>query len=190
MNKECAIMSRVTKCVFVALLSAGLLGWFLEVSVGAQAIEAKIGYIDSQRIFAEYRETQEAERLYKLEVDKWKADAAAKEQEIARLREELQAQSLMLSDEKQREKKLELDRKLEEYQRFVAEIFGEEGTAARRNRELTQPIVDKINKILEQLSENEGYTLVFDVANANIVYAKKELDLTDRVLEELNKVGQ
>jgi len=62
----------------------------------ARAQEVKIGYIDSQRIFAEFRETQEAEKLYKKEVEKWKADAAVKEQEIAKLQEELRAQSLML----------------------------------------------------------------------------------------------
>jgi outer membrane protein len=112
------------------------------------------------------------------------------EQEIARLQEELRAQSLMLSEEKQKEKKLELDKKLEDYQRFVAETFGEEGIAAQRNRELTQPIVDRINRILEKMSEEEGFSMVFDIANANIVYAKKEFDLTERVLQELNQVGQ
>lgn len=172
------------------LLVSGFLASLAWTPSSAQEFKLKIGYVDSQRIFSEYRETQEAERVYKQEVDRWKAEAAAKEQEIVKLREELQAQSLMLSEEKQREKKLELDRKLEGYQRFVAEIFGEEGTAAKRNKELTQPIVEKINKILEQLSEADGYSLVFDIANANIVYAKKEFDLTERVLEELNKVGQ
>ncbi len=159
------------------------------VTAFAQDVTIKIGYIDSQRIFAEYRETQEAELVYKKEVDQWKAEAAAMEQEIARLQEELRAQSLMLSEEKKRERQLELDRKLEEYQRFVADTFGDDGIAARRNRELTQPIVDKINQILEGFSETEGYGLVFDIANANIVYAKKDFDLTDRVLEELNRVG-
>ncbi|UCG53308.1 MAG: OmpH family outer membrane protein [Candidatus Latescibacterota bacterium] len=160
------------------------------LSTGLNAQDLKIGYIDSQRIFAEYRETVEAEQIYKKEVDQWKAEATTMEQEIARLQEELRAQSLMLSEEKQKEKKLELDKKLQDYQKFVADTFGEEGVAARRNRELTQPIVDKINRILERFSEEEGYSLVFDVANANIVYAKKEFDLTDRVLEELNKLGQ
>jgi outer membrane protein len=182
-------MTRMIRRGAAALLISGFLAVFLCAPSGAQEFQVKIGYVDSQRIFDEYRETQEAERLYKQEVDRWKAEAAAKEQEIVKLREELQAQSLMLSEEKQREKKLELDRKLEDYQNFVAEIFGEDGTAARRNKELTQPIVDKINRILEQLSEAEGYSLVFDIANANIVYAKKDFDLTERVLEELNKVG-
>jgi outer membrane protein len=168
--------------LFAAVLATG--------AARAQDITLKIGYIDSQRIFAEYRDTQEAEKVYKKEVEQWKAQAGTKEQEIAKLQEELRAQSLMLSEEKQKEKKLEIDKKVEEYQRFMAETFGDEGIAAKRNRELTQPIVEKINKILERLSEEDGYTLVFDIANANIVYAKKEFDLTERVLTELNKVGQ
>jgi outer membrane protein len=153
----------------------------------SQGQELKFGYIDSQRIFLEYKETQEAERQYKKEVDVWKAQAATMEQEIVKLQDELRAQSLMLSEEKQREKKLEYDKKVEDYQRFMADTFGEEGRAARRNKELTQPIVDKITKILEKMAETEGYTMVFDISNANIVYANKTLDLTDMVLAELNR---
>jgi outer membrane protein len=179
-----SITQRLSIAFVLAVFIAGFAGSL------ARAQELKIGYIDSQRIFAEFRETQEAEKVYKKEVEQWKAEAATKEQEIAKLQEELRSQSLMLSEEKQKEKKLEIDRKLEEYQKFVADTFGEEGIAAKRNRELTQPIVERINKILETLSATDGYSIVFDVANANIVYAKKELDLTDRVLEELNKVGQ
>jgi outer membrane protein len=177
----------MTQRVFWSILFAAVLA---TGAARAQDITLKIGYIDSQRIFAEYRDTQEAEKVYKKEVEQWKAQAGTKEQEIAKLQEELRAQSLMLSEEKQKEKKLEIDKKVEEYQRFMAETFGDEGIAAKRNRELTQPIVEKINKILERLSEEDGYTLVFDIANANIVYAKKEFDLTERVLTELNKVGQ
>jgi outer membrane protein len=166
--------------VVVAVMAAGL----ASASYGQ---ELKFGYIDSQRIFLEYKETQEAERQYKKEVETWKAQAATMEQEIVKLQDELRAQSLMLSEEKQREKKLEYDKKLEEYQRFMADTFGDEGRAARRNKELTQPIVDKITKILEKMAETEGYTMVFDIANANIVYANKQLDLTDLVLVELNR---
>ncbi|MFQ5511401.1 MAG: OmpH family outer membrane protein [Candidatus Krumholzibacteriia bacterium] len=153
-------------------------------------VELKIGYIDSQRIFAEFKETQDVERLYKKEVDAWKAQAQVMEQEIVKIQDELRAQALMLSEEKQREKKLALDKKLADYQRFMADVFGENGTAAKRNQELTQPIVNKINQILERMSEEQGYTLVFDISNANIVYANKDFDLTDMVLQELNKPGQ
>jgi len=155
--------------------------------VSALAQELKIGYIDSIKIFAEYRETQDAERQYRQEVDAWTAEKTRREQDILKLREELQAQSLMLSEEKKQEKRLELERMTQEYERFMQETFGNEGLAAKRNKELTQPIVDKINKILEGIAKERGLLLVFDVANADVVYADKSLDLTSVVLTKLNQ---
>jgi outer membrane protein len=172
--------------IIAALLVTVVIVPLTAISLLAQ--EAKIGYIDSIKIFADYRETQEAERLYRQEVDQWTAQKQQKEQEIVKLREELQAQSLMLSEEKKAEKKLELDRKMAEYEQFMQETFGDDGLAARRNKELTQPIVEKINTILEELGKEQGYTIIFDVANANIVYADKTLDLTDVVLTKLNQM--
>lgn len=151
------------------------------------AEEVKMGYIDTVKIFAEYKETIEAEEIYKKEVEAWKKRATEMEQEIAQLREEIQSQSLMLSEEKLAEKKLTLEQQFKEYQQYMTDIFGDEGEAARRNKELTQPIVEKINVVIAEIAEDEAYTIIFDAAQANIVYAKKALDLTDRVLEELSK---
>jgi len=174
------------KKMIVVILIAAIMVPVSAISLLAQ--DVKIGYIDSIKIFAEYSETQEAERLYRLEVDQWTAQKQRTEQEIVRLRDELQAQSLMLSEEKKAEKKLELDRKMAEYEQFMAETFGDDGLAARRNKELTQPIVEKINSILEDLGKELGYTMIFDVANANVVYADKTLDLTEVVLTKLNEL--
>jgi len=156
-------------------------------AISSLAQDIKIGYIDSIKILADYQGTQEAERLYRQEVDAWTADKEKREQEIVRLQEELRAQSLMLSEEKKQEKRLELEKQMQTYQRFMEETFGDNGLAAKRNKELTQPIVDKINKILEDLAKEQGYLLVFDVANADIVYADKSLDLTEVVLTKLKE---
>lgn len=164
-----------------------LAAFFALGASGAAQAQIKIGYIDAERIFAEYEGTQEAERVYKREVDGWKAQAAQMEQEIVKLQDELRAQSLMISEEKQREKKLELDKKVEDYQRYMKDTFGEEGIAARKNEELTKPILDRINKILSDISEEQDYDIVFDITNASIVFAKKEHDLTDVVLAALRQ---
>ena len=174
---------------FKLVMMAALAAFIVQFGpLSSLAQEGKIGYIDSIKIFADYKETQEAERLYKQEVDTWTAKKQSMEQNIVKLRDELQAQSLMLSEEKKKERKLELDRLAQEYEAFMQETFGDEGTAAKRNKELTQPIVEKINKILEQLGKEQGYVLIFDVANANIVYADKALDLTEVVLVKLNQM--
>lgn len=156
-------------------------------AVSALAQDVKIGYIDSIKIFAENKETQEAERVYRQDVQQWEAQKLRMEQELARMGEELNAQSPMLSEEKKSERRLEMQRKMDEYKRFMEETFGDAGLAAKRNKELTQPIVDKINRIIETLAIEENYTMVFDVANANIVYADKKFDLTDLVLTRLNQ---
>jgi outer membrane protein len=151
----------------------------------AVAQEIKMGYIDTVKIFAEFKDTVEAEEIYKKEVEVWKKKAAEMETELANLREEIQSQSLMLSEEKLDEKKLVFERKLKEYQTYMTDVFGEGGEAERRNRELTQPIVEKINGVIAEIAEAEGYDVILDSAQGNIVYAKKELDLTEVVLEKL-----
>ena len=171
------------------LVAAGLLALTL---VGGTAISAlaqtlKIGYIDSIKIFAENKETQDAERIYRGDVQQWEAQKQRYEADLAKMGDELNAQSPMLSEEKKAERRLEFQRKMDEYKRFMEETFGDNGLAARRNKELTQPIVDKINKLIEVIAKDMGLTMVFDVANANIVYADKTLDLTEVVLARLHQ---
>lgn len=175
MRKQALVITTVAAAILMA------------TAISSLAQESKIRYIDSIKILAEYEGTQEAERLYRQEVDAWTADKEKREQEIVRLQEELRAQSLMLSEEKKQEKRLELEKLMQTYQRFMEETFGDNGLAAKRNKELTQPIVDKINKILEDLAKEEGYDMVFDVANADVVYADKRLDITDVVLNKLRE---
>ncbi|MGD1048225.1 MAG: OmpH family outer membrane protein, partial [Candidatus Krumholzibacteriaceae bacterium] len=136
---------------------------------------------------AQFKETVDAEAVYKKEVDAWKKKASDMEADLAKMREELQSQSLMLSEEKQAEKKLQFDQKMKDYNQFMSDVFGDNGQAAKRNKELTQPIVEKINAVIAKIAEADGYTIVFDAAQGNIVYAKKALDLTDRVMQELEK---
>jgi len=52
---------------------------------------------------------------------------------------------------------------------------------------MTKPIVDKINKIIGKIAEEENYDYVFDARQGGLVFAKKKFDLTDRVIKILNK---
>jgi outer membrane protein len=169
----------------MAVLTLALYICSLLPAAVVHAQDLKIGYIDTVNIFAEFKETVEAEEIYKKELEAWKKEAAEMEAEIAQLREELQSQSLMLSEEKLAEKKLLMEQKFKDYQKYMTDTFGDEGLAARRNQELTAPIVEKINAVISQLAEEEGYTIIFDAAQGDIVYAKKTLDLTQKVLERL-----
>jgi len=54
----------------------------------------------------------------------------------------------------------------------------------QRQTELIQPIMDQINKVIEDIRSKDGYSMIFDAQaqGSGIVAADKNLDLTDQVI--------
>ncbi|MBN1971869.1 MAG: OmpH family outer membrane protein [Candidatus Delongbacteria bacterium] len=149
--------------------------------------ELKFGYINAERIMTEYSESKKAtEELQKLSKDR-ENEAMKMEAELKKLDEELKNMSMMLSEDKKREKMEEGKKKLVEYQAFKERVWGSEGELARKNIELTNPLLKKINDAIKVVSEKEGMDYVFDATNGTLVYSKPDYDLTDKILMELNK---
>jgi outer membrane protein len=150
--------------------------------------EGKIGYVDSMRLRAEFKEFADAQAKFDQDVKTWQDEIAELERVTDSLQDDLDKTSLMLSETKKKEKEDNLEAKKQEYQSLTNEIFGPGGRAEKRNAELTKPILDKITQVLEKIATEDNFVMIFDSVNGNIAYAKKSLDLTDRVLEELRKL--
>jgi outer membrane protein len=64
--------------------------------------------------------------------------------------------------------------------------FGSEGDYFQKRQELVKPIQDRVYTAMKKVAKREGYSFVFDKANqSNLVYAEKEFDMSDSVLEEM-----
>ncbi|MCK4385180.1 MAG: OmpH family outer membrane protein [candidate division Zixibacteria bacterium] len=150
--------------------------------------EGRIGYIDSMRLRTEFEEFAEAQSKFDQDVQAWQDEAAQMKKTIDSLEADLEKISLILSEAKKKEKEDSLEAEKLNYQKFTNDIFGPGGKAEKRNAELTKPILDKINLVLEKIATEENFIMIFDSVNGNIAYAKKSLDLTDLVLEELRKL--
>jgi len=136
---------------------------------------------------SEFQESAEAQRTLDDEQREWLKQAKQMEDEISAMEKELENQSLLLSDEKKAERLQEIQKKYLDYQQFQQEIWGEQGKLYQRNKELTQPIIDKVNQVIQKIGEDLDYDIIFDASVGNIVYAKDDYDLTDMVLEDLNE---
>lgn len=149
----------------------------------------KIGYINSEKILAMYKESADALKKLNAEIAQWQQEAENMQKEIAELRQQLEFQSLMLSEEKKAEKNQEIQDKYVKWQQFVYEkLTSPQSEATRRQKELMQPILDKIYAVIHKIGREEKFDYIFDTVEGNIVFAsEKQQDLTDRVLEELNK---
>lgn len=149
--------------------------------------ELKVGFINSERIFAEYEGTKEAQEKFNKEVAAWEQEATDRQKKMKDLKDQLDKQSLLLSAERKKEIESQLQMLMTDYQKFLQEKFGNEGEALKKNEDLTRPIVDKINKILEGIAKAENYDYIFDARVGGLVFAKPGYDLTERVLAAINK---
>ncbi len=148
----------------------------------------KLAYINSQKIIATYKEAKDAqERLNKIS-QAWEEEGRAMQKQFQEMGEQLESQSLLLSEERKREKQQELQNLYMKIQQFQNEKWGQNGELYRKQEEIMQPIFDKINAAIKKVAEEQNYDYVFDTINGNIVYASpKQTDLTDMVLAELEK---
>lgn len=149
--------------------------------------DTKLGYIDSARILAEYKGVEDAKRTFDQEVQNWEKQEKALRAEVDSLEGEFKSQELMLTESMKKEKQDFMRAKKTAYEEFVRSIWGPEGKLAQKNAELMKPIIDKVNAILDRIGTEEKFTMIFDAANGGVVFASPGVDLTTRVVEELNK---
>ena len=167
--------------------SRGLALWALVLgATAAGAADLKIGYIDSARIFQEYKEAQEAQARFDRQVQGWRDEAAEKEKLVTQLRAEVRDQAPILSALKRQEKEEALQRALGEYERFIQDIWGPQGKAAQENDRATGEVVAQIRSAVEKIAIDKSLNLVLDSAGGFIIYADQSLDLTTQVLQELS----
>jgi len=166
------------------MLAAGLA--LLVLVARPSHAELRFGYIDSARIFAEYKTAQEAQARFDRQVQGWREDAAERERQVNQLRAEVRDQSPILSALRRQEKEEALQKAISDYERFIQEIWGPQGRAAQENERATGEVVQQIRAAVEKVAGDQGLNVVLDSASGVVVYADKALDLTPAVLTELS----
>ena len=152
------------------------------------AQEGRIVYFRSREVFEQSDEAREAQEAYDKEVEVWEQEGMELQRELDSLATELEKQRLILSPERLKQKQDEIETRSAGLQKFISDVFGPGGKSEQRNQQLTNPIVEKIILVIEKIAIENDYLMVLDAGPANIVYGKKTLDITDKVIEELSQL--
>ena len=166
-----------------AVLLAATLAVVVAPSAHAQT---RVGYIDSARIWIEFKTAQEAQQRFERQVQGWRDEAAEKEKLVTDLRKDVRDQSPVLSALKRQEQESALQRAISDYEGFVQEVWGANGRATQENTRATEEIVSLVRRVVEKIAGQRGLDLVLDANSGFIIYADKSLDMTNEVLAELN----
>ena len=145
----------------------------------AQAQELKIGYVNSERVLREAAPAKAA--LARMESDFSKRDRDLNDQgaklKAAADKLEKEAPTLSEGERNRRQRELvEQDRDLQRKRREFQEDLNQ-----RRNEE-TAGLVERANKVIKQIFDNEKYDLILQ----DVVFAGPRVDITEKVIKALN----
>jgi outer membrane protein len=149
-----------------------------DFAVAAQAADAKIGFVDADRINRESVPADRATKKLEKEFATREQDLRRLEQQIKALQGQLEKDALIMSESDRRNREQELGRQTREFQRLQREF--REDLNLRRNEELAA-LFERANRVIRQIAEAEKYDLILQEA----VYRSPRIDITDRVLKAL-----
>lgn len=165
----------------LAVLAAALI-W----AAPAYAQDLKVAFVDFQRIQSQYPEFLRAQEEFDKDVETWKQELAGLEQEIVTDEGEYGKQKLLLSEEKRGEKEKAITDKKIQYQQLSTSILGPGGRADTRQKALLEGILKKVNDAMALVASKDNYAVIFE--KAALAYAQEKLDVTDKVLQELERM--
>jgi len=148
----------------------------------------KIGYVRSDEIMKKYAEYADAERSLRADNSKWQSEVDRMESDLQKMQSEREELKLILSEERRKQLDDDIGNKRQEIQKFRQDTwYSDNSSYIKRRRELIDPIDARVNDAIWKVAEAKGLDIVFDAMAGNIVYVKPGLDITELVLEELER---
>jgi len=146
------------------------------------AAESKLGTVDMQKILMLSDAGKAAKEQLALRAAKYEAEKNMKEEDLKKLKGELEKQSVLLSETARGAKEKDYQQKLKEYQRFMKDA---QDDLQAKNDEFTNKIVDDIVKVVQEYGKKSGFTFIF-VKNESMIFMDEKIDLTDELLTQFN----
>ncbi len=156
--------------------------WLLILAAGPAAAELKIAVLDTQRALVA---SEEAQALLQQSQQELKAEEEAVKslgEEIIANQEKLQTDGEVMSPTEQRRLQKDIEDKQIDYQFLVNKL---QKQVNDRRQELLAQMVPKIDAVLKDLIELEGYDLIME--RGNLRYVNTKHDITRKVTEKLNE---
>jgi len=156
------------------LITLFCLGLWVRPSLAAD----KFAYVDLSRIFSEYGKTKDYDKVL---TDKEGVYSTEREKKVSDIKQ-FQDKLNLLSDKEKETKKTDLESKIKTLQDYDRQ---KQTDLRKEQDEKMKEILKDIEEAVKQYSEKESYTFVFN--DRVLVYQNKSLDITDKIIEILNK---
>lgn len=170
----------VRRLVLTIVSTALALGFFLYSGVAA-AQQQKVGVVDVQRAVASTEDGLRAQATLKKLFDSRQQELNKKQTDLQRQREDIDKQAKVMAKDA-------LQKRIDDWQKQMMElqaVFVEYNKELeKKQKELTDPVFEKVMAIIKRVATSENIDIVMD--KATVAYVRTDLDLTDKCIQMYN----
>jgi outer membrane protein len=145
----------------------------------AAAVEYKIGFVNTERLFREAAPAKRAQQKLEREFATRDGEIQKLAKQVRDLQTSLDRDGATMAEADRRNKERDLANQSRDLQRLQREF--REDLNLRRNEELAG-IQERANKVIQQIAADEKFDLILQDP---VVYASQRIDITDKVIKAL-----
>ncbi len=146
-----------------------------------------IVYVDLQRVMLESEKGKEARKTLTDEAERLKKSLDSKQDELQKLKDAMEKQGAMITQDARAEKDKQYQAKLKDYQRVANDYQGE---LQQKDMELTQKILKEIEEVVKGLGDREKYAMILEKSQAGVLFGSPSLDITGKVISAYNDAAK
>ena len=173
------------KMCSAAIVAAILVwGW----TAPSSAAELKLGVLEPQKVLDGTKNGKKIKDSLQEYLKSRQRIIDLEEEELKKMEEDLVKQSAVLSAEAKKDKEETFRKRYMEYQRKVNQLTQE---VQAKKKEVLEEFNKSLEQIVKGIADKDRLTLVVEKgdngAGALVVYSHPSLDITDRVIKELDR---
>ena len=132
----------------------------------------KLGYINAQQILATAPGREAAERQFESEVGAFRQQIHRMDDSLRVMGEAFQREQATMTAAVRQQRTQALEATEEAFQQRAAQLNQQ---MQQRQAELVRPIMDQLNRVLDEIRRADGYAFIFDVSSAGQAIVAAEL---------------
>ena len=145
----------------------------------AGAVEYKIGFVNTERLFREAAPAKRAQQKLEREFAVRDGEIQKLAKQVRDLQTSLDKEGATMAETERRNRERDLANQSRDLQRLQREF--REDLNLRRNEELAG-IQERANKVIQQIAADEKFDLILQDP---VVFASQRIDITDKVIKAL-----
>lgn len=172
-------MNSIRRLAFGSALALSLA--FAAPAARADGAAPKVAVVDVQRAVMQTEDGLRAQATLKRLFDSKQQELDKKQKDLQKEKEEIEKQAKVLSKEAYQKRAEDWQKAALELQQVFVEYNKE---LEKKQKELTDPVFEKVMGIIKRLAAQGGYDVVLD--KQTVAYVRTDLDLTDQCIQLYN----